>query len=355
MSPLRFNSWSDVSGYAHALDLFFLVAFAYALAYSIRRFRAGERIYLVAFVSAMLYGFVLEVHGMLTHASYTQGEFLLMWHFKQFAAFEGSTDMPFYVPLFYPVWVLTAFKLVEPLGIRGDAARAVGVGVCCLLMDLPYVLPAPFVGWWQWHPFEYYQLWLGWPLMDGIWELTWPAAFFWWLFKTMPRIDAAHDRHDRRAAWKSLLAWPLVFAIGMNLLTPLLMAPAAAPIRIFDGFRHYPIAALYVVVAATLFLFCRKQIRRDLLTARDVFLPALHVASFGAIGLSKLVQEGGFQDYLLVDAMALYAVSMIILYPRFVARRETAVVGSEALPGADEPGGLDPATLARATPTRSRA
>lgn len=322
MGLLRVNNFSDISSYAHALDLFFVVAFLFSLVYAIRRFKQGERIYLVLFITAIFYGFVLEVSGMLWHASYTQGEFWLMWDFRQFEAFKDSTDMPFYVPLFYPVWLMTAYKLMEPLGIKNLAARSVAVGLACLTLDVPYILIAPHVGWWEWHEWQLYQLWLGWPLLDGLWELTWHAFLAWCLLKLMPRINAYYDKQDAKACVKALLGWPLAIALIVNIAGPLLMIPASVPTTMMEGFRHYPIVVLYVVIAITIFLFAEKEVRGQYLAGRDLFLPLLHFIVFVTMTLFRIGAEGGFKDYILVQSVALYASAMMMVYPRYMAKRK---------------------------------
>jgi len=326
MGLLRVNHFSDISGYAHALDLFFVVAFLYILNYSIREFRRGNRFYLVATVTAIIYGFVLEVSGMLWHASYTQGEFWLMWDFRQFEAFKDSTDMPFYVPLFYPVWLITALKLIEPLGIRNPAPRAIAIGVAGLLMYTPYILMAPHVGWWEWHEWRMYQLWMGWPLLDGLWELTWHALLFWMLFRVFPKLDGYYQRNDNRANLKALLLWPFAVALAVNIIGPILMMPASVPTVVLEaqGFRHYPIVVLYALVAGTILLFSQKDIQPCYFTAKDLFLPLLYLITFTAMTVYRLEAEGGFRDYLLVQAMGLYACAMLLYYPRYCYARHRA-------------------------------
>ena len=320
MGLLRVNNFSDITWYAHALDLFFIVAFVFILGYAIRQFKQGERFYLILLITAILYGFVLEVSGMLWHASYTQGEFWLMWDFRQFDAFKDSTDMPFYVPLFYPVWLMTAYKLMEPLGIKNIAARSVAVGLACLILDVPYILIAPHVGWWEWHEWQLYQLWMGWPLLDGLWELTWHALLIWCLLKLTPRIDGYYKNNDSRSCVKALLGWPLAVALFVNVVGPILMVPASVPTVMFEGFRHYPIVVLYVAIAASIFLFCEKDIRGQKQSALDIFLPALHFVVFAVMTITCIGSEGGFRDYILVQSIALYVSAMLMVYPRYIAR-----------------------------------
>ena len=95
------------------------------------------------------------------------------------------------------------------------------------------------------------------------------------------------------------------------------MMPASVPTVVFEGFRHYPIVVLYVLIAATVFVFSDKQPQVQVAAVRNLFLPAWHFVVFTAMTLARIVAEGGFRDYLLVQSIALYALAMIMLYPRY--------------------------------------
>ena len=191
MSLVRVNHFSDVTWYAHLWDVLMLAIFIFAVHYAYHQFKNGNRLYVLLIVTAFFYGFMLETSGMLWHSSYTQGEFLVMLHFTQFEAFKHSTDMPFYVLIFYPTLLFLACKFVEPFHIQSDFAKATTLDLFCVLIDVPYILQGgqDHVVWWTWHEWKLYQHWLTWPIVDGWWEATWHPLLFWLVLKSVKRFD----------------------------------------------------------------------------------------------------------------------------------------------------------------------
>jgi hypothetical protein len=148
------------------------VVFGWALANAVIEFRRGVRIYAFVFVSALVYGLVLELAGMASLNMYVQGNFVVMLNFPAIPLFAGTTAMPLYVSLFYPVIFSIGFKIVEALGITSRWKAAATGGLFMIALDAAYIIEGNLrhVVWWTWRAdFVMFQYWLGWP------GSTWPG------------------------------------------------------------------------------------------------------------------------------------------------------------------------------------
>lgn len=192
MELVIINNPATIGWQANLLDLVLLVMFASAVVYAIAQWRRGVRAYVTLLVAAFFYGVVLELGGMALLNMYVQGDFTVMLNFRALAPFQGTTAMPFYVLIFYPVFLFTGFKVVEAWGITRRWQAAVTGGLFMVAFDAPYIIEGGLrhVVWWTWRSdFPMFQYWLDWPLVDLCWQATWDAMFFYLMLWALPHID----------------------------------------------------------------------------------------------------------------------------------------------------------------------
>lgn len=210
-------------------DLLLLTMIIAITAYSIVRFRQGTRIYLALLISAFIYGLVLELVGMATLNMYQQGEFLVMVNWTVIPLWQGTTMMPFYVLIFYPVFLFTGYKVAEALGIRKNWQAAIAGGLVMIALDAPYVIEGNLrhIVWWTWDTdFVMFQFWAGWPLVDLCWQATWGAFFFYLVRRALPMIDSSPQSPDELWSTARILGrFPLVTAATVLLAGSFLLAP----------------------------------------------------------------------------------------------------------------------------------
>ena len=121
MSPIIFNDPLNIHWQTNLYDALTLTIFVSAAVYATMQFRRGRRIYAVLLFAALIFGQVLELAGMATLNMYVQGDFALMLNYPALSLFEGTTAMPFYVTIFYPMMFFLGFKVVEALGMASSA------------------------------------------------------------------------------------------------------------------------------------------------------------------------------------------------------------------------------------------
>jgi hypothetical protein len=231
--------------------------------------------------------------------------------------------MPSYVLVLYPVFLFTGFKVVEALGIEKRWQAAIVGGLFMIALDAPYMIEGPLrhVGWWTWNPFEYFQYWNGWPLLDLCWQGTWEALFFYIMLWALPRIDAVAE--NGAARWsnaKALGAFPPLAALTVLVIGPFLLLPVTVVAAL--GGPQWPVVVLlvaaYTAVGVVALRTARPAGSVDPFTATVVFV---YVAGFAAMVIANVVYEGGLTQYIVVQIVALIVVSGLALFPRIVGRR----------------------------------
>jgi hypothetical protein len=344
---IRINNPLDVSWYHTLLDLTLLTCLIMAVAYSVRALRRGRRDYALLLVTGFFYGLLTELSGMIWHHSYTQGEFVVMLDFTKFELFAQSTAMPAYVPILYPTMLFLAYKLIESLGIVRPWQRALAGGVVMALIDAPYAIQGglPHVVWWTWRPWEMYQFWMDWPLLDLWWRLTWDSVIFWIVYRSTPLVDfwyAKPGSSPLAAHLKALLVLPLCIAVVVNVVGPVLHLPGAIPTMF--GVQQAPLVTLLGVIVAAVFLLAEKRPRPEVdgitVTTVSVFL-----ASMTAMVVGNIVHEGRFTDYILVESVAIAILVVVLIAAQVTSRHHR----SSRVPGQQED---IAATVASGTPQR---
>lgn len=331
MSLIVINDPAYLPWQTNLFDLLMLTVFVAAAVYSVVQFRRGRRIYAVVLTTATIYGLVLELAGMAALNMYRQGDFLVMLNWTAIPLWKDTTMMPFYVIIFYPVIMVTLFKVVEGLGIQRRWQAAVTGGLVMITMDAPYIIEGNLrhIVWWTWDPnFKMFQYWVGWPFADMCWQATWDALFMYLMLWALPRVDGAVDGAVARwSPGKALAVFAPLAAIavmvgGSFLLTPLTVGTLL-------GAPQWPIALTlvvgYVAVAVLALRTARPANRVEPFTAA---IAAIYVISFAAMVVANVVFERGITQYIVAQTIGLIVMSGFVLFPAFARRRDAEVAPS---------------------------
>ncbi|PJE12244.1 hypothetical protein [Mycobacterium sp.] len=329
MELVIINNPATIGWQANLLDLVLLVMFASAVVYAMAQWRRGVRAYVTLLVAAFFYGVVLELGGMALLNMYVQGDFTVMLNFPALAPFQGTTAMPFYVLIFYPVFLFTGFKVVEAWGITRRWQAAVTGGLFMVAFDAPYIIEGGLrhVVWWTWRSdFPMFQYWLDWPLVDLCWQATWDAMFFYLMLWALPHIDPPGRRGWSTA--KSLLVFAPLCALVTIAVGPLLLAPQTAVT--FLGGRQWPVVLAlilgYVVVAATAMRTAHPA--RDRVEPVTGWIVGVYVAAMAAMVIANAVHEGALLSYITVQAAGLLAICGLTLFPWLATRRRPVTIAA---------------------------
>jgi hypothetical protein len=328
MDLIVFNDPADLPWQTNLCDLMLLAMFLAAVAYSVVQFRRGRRIYVAVLTAAFIYGLVLELAGMATLNMYQQGEFAVMINWQAFPLWQGTTMMPSYVLIFYPVFLFTGFKVVERLGVEKRWQAAMTGGLFMIAMDAPYIIEGNLrhVVWWTWDPnFEYFQYWVGWPLLDLCWQGIWDAVFIYLMLWALPRIDAAAEgRVPRWSDAKALGAFPPLAALTVLVAGPILMSPVTIVTAV--GGPQWPLVVLlvagYTVVAIAALRAARPPVPIERFTVGLIFI---YVTCLAAMVIGNVVYEGALTQYMVVQTVGLVVMSALAIYPLRASRRGQTV------------------------------
>jgi uncharacterized membrane protein SirB2 len=320
-----FNNPAQLPWQTTLCDLMLLTMFVAAVVYSVIQFRRGPRIYAAVLTAAFIYGLVLELAGMATLNMYQQGDFAVMINWPALPLWHGTTMMPAYVLIFYPVFLFTGFKVVECLSIEKRWQAAITGGLFMIAMDAPYIIEGNLrhVVWWTWDPnFKFFQYWVGWPLLDLCWQGIWDAVFIYIMLWALPRIDAiAGSRVSRWSDAKALGAFPVVAALTVLVIGPILMSPVTIVTAL--GGPQWPVVVLLVVgytaVAATALRPARPRFSVERFTVAVV---AVYVACFAAMVIGNIVHEGAVTQYVVIQTVGLIVMSALALFPMLTSRRD---------------------------------
>jgi hypothetical protein len=323
MNLLVLNNPADLPWQTNLYDLVLLTMFLSAVVYCVVQFRRGRRIYSVVLVAATIYGLALELAGMATLNMYHQGDFAVMINWPALPLWQGTTMMPSYVLILYPVFLFTGFKVIEALGIEKLWHAAIVGGLFLITLDAPYMIEGPLrhVQLWTWDPnFKYFQYFVGWPLLDVCWQGTWEALFLYIMLRALPRIDASENGGARWSNAKALGMFPPLAALTVLAIGPFLLLPVTGITAL--GGPQWPVVALliaaYTAVAAIALRTARPTDSVEPVTAIIVFA---YVASFAAMVIENIVHEGRLTEYILVQIIALIVVTGLALFPLNAARR----------------------------------
>jgi len=323
MDLIVLNNPIELPWQTNLYDLVLLTMFLSEVVYCVVQFRRGRRIYSVVLVAATIYGLALELAGMATLNMYHQGDFAVMINWPAFPLWQGTTMMPSYVLILYPAFLFTGFKVIEALGIEKRWHAAIIGGLFLIALDAPYMIEGPLrhVQWWSWDPnFKYFQYFVGWPLLDVCWQGTWEALFLYIMLWALRRIDGAGNRAAGWSNAKALGMFPPLAALTVLAIGPFLLLPVTGITAL--GGPQWPVVALliaaYIAVAVVALRTARPGGSVEPVTAIIVFV---YVASFAAMVIENIVHEGRLTGYIVMQSIALIAVSGLALFPLTVRRR----------------------------------
>ncbi|OBG99025.1 hypothetical protein A5697_14630 [Mycobacterium sp. E3251] len=334
MNLIVFNSPAGLPWQTNLCDIMLLTMFLAAVAYSVVQFRRGRRVYCALLAAAAIYGLVLELVGMATLNMYKQGDFMLMINWPAFPLWHGTTMMPAYVVIFYPVFLFTGFKVVEAIGTEKRWQGAVTGGLFMIALDAPYIIEGNLrhVVWWTWNPnFEYFQFWVGWPLLDLCWQGIWDAVFIYIMLWAAPRIDGlAGSGIARWSNAKAMGAFPPLAALMVLVTGPILMSPVTVVTAL--GGRQWPVVVMLVVgYCAVTVTALRSAKANPSFEPFTLGLVVLYVASLGAMVIANVVYERGLTRYILVQAVGLIVVSGLASFPWIATRGGSRELAGQAV------------------------
>jgi hypothetical protein len=163
------------------LELAVATACALTLAHALGERRRGDGWPLFQWLTALAYGVLIEIVAYNTWDNYQQGRFTVqLYHHK----------LPLYVTFVYPAFHYSALKLVEARRLRW-LPEALLVGLCLVLIDIPYDTFGPGAGWWRWSDSDPNMKvrWLGVPVTSYYWYLLFGAIYAALLRALRPRLE----------------------------------------------------------------------------------------------------------------------------------------------------------------------
>jgi hypothetical protein len=315
MTPVYVHDPANIPWQMNLFDVVMLTIFVFAAVYSIVQFRRGRRVYVALMVTAFIYGLVLELGGMATHNSYTQGTFAVMLNWPALPLFHDSTQMPSYVPIFYPVILFVGYRVIEALGIQSRWRAAITGGLLMIAIDAPYIIEGGLrhVVWWTWHNWTMYQLWLGWPLVDLWWQATWDALFFYLMLRALPRLNSTVGGPAQWSNAKALVGFPLVASVTVLIIGPFLHLPLAAVTYL--GGPQWPLVIVLVVAYAVVAVAALRKAQPQGVEAITIAVVGVYAVGFAAMIAANVVYEHGVTLYIAVQSLGLLVLCGFVAFP----------------------------------------
>lgn len=332
MNLLMFNDPFELSWQANLYDVLMLSLFLTIVVHATVQWRRGTRMWMFLLIAALVYGQVIELAGMATLNMYLQGNFLVMLNYPALPPFEGTTAMPFYVTIFYPVIFSIGFKVVEGFGIPSRIKAAITGGLFMVLLDAPYSIEGGLrhVVWWTYDPnFPLFEFWLGWPLLELTWQALWGAAFYYFMLRRRPRVDG---QVEKRVGIGRLLVVqaPLAAlpAIGVGLV-------AMAPITITSllGIPQRIVVSLLILgyVAVAVPALRKANPPRSFVDPWLAGWALWFAVAFGAMVIGNVVYENGVTVYVAVQALGIIGVLALATFPLWAPRRAKTDAAQEPI------------------------
>ena len=323
MSPIVVNDPTSLPWQTNLFDILMVAVFVSIVAYAVVEFRAGKRIYAAVLTAAVIYGLILELAGMATLNMYQQGRFLIMINWTVIPLWKGTTMMPLYVVIFYPVILVTGFKIIEALGIRSNWQAAITGGLFMVALDAPYIVEGNLrnIVWWTWDPdFKLFQFVAGWPMIDLCWQGIWDALFFYIVLRALPHID---PRGQAPAAlWsnrKALGIFPVTTAISVLIIGPVLLLPLCA-VTFLGGPQWAFVVVLLLAYGAVAAVALRRAQPARSIEPFTFALASVYVGSFVAMIISSMWREGGVTGYIVVQLIGVVGIGVFVCIPLVKSR-----------------------------------
>lgn len=314
------NNPADLPWQTNLFDALMFGLFVAAVVNAIVKHRQGMRIYSFVVASGLVYGIILELAGMATLNMYLQGDFAVMINFPAIPLFAGTTAMPLYVTLFYPVIFTLGYKVVEGIGVTERWRAAASGGLFMIMLDAPYIIEGNLrhIVWWTWDSdFIMFQYWLGWPLVDMFWQSTWGATFYYLVLTARPYLDGR--RVPRWSTPRALLARAPLAAVSVLVIGTVLMLPLIA-VTFMTGVQ-WPVLVLLVAALAAITASGLRGARPPTRRIDRVTLgmATAYVVAFAAMVVGNIVHENGVPFYVVVQALGLIGVVAFVTFPMWSA------------------------------------
>ncbi len=325
MNLLIFNDPFDLSWQANLYDVLMLSIFVTVVVHAIVQWRRGTRTWMFLLIASFVYGQVIELGGMATLNMYQQGDFAVMLNYPAIPLFEGTTAMPFYVTIFYPVIFAIGFKVVDALGIASRIKAAITGGLFMVLLDAPYSIEGGLrhVVWWTYDPdFKLFEFWLGWPLLELTWQAIWGAAFYYFMLRHIPRVDGPVEErvgNGRLLAVQAPLAALSAIAVGLVAMSPITITSLL-------GIPQWIVVSLLMIGYVAVVV----PAMRGATPPRGSVDPWLmgwavwFAVAFGAMVIGNLVYENGMTLDLTVQTLGIVGVLALATFPLWAPGRATA-------------------------------
>ncbi len=151
------------------LELLVMASFALTLRHAIIQYRAGEKHHLLQWLTACLYGVLIELIAYNYINSYDHGQFTVQLYHRK---------LPLYVVFLYPVFHYTGLELVQRWRLKA-VPEALIAGLTMCLIDIPFDVAGVNAKWWTWLSGDpnFKVRWLGVPLTSYYWYMAFGAAY----------------------------------------------------------------------------------------------------------------------------------------------------------------------------------
>lgn len=220
-----FDSWlvtiydpSTISDNFHSLELVFTIGAVATLCHAVKAQRRGDSSGLLIWLTAVLYGLLMEVVSYNTVDNFTHAQFTVQFYYKQ---------LPFYVVGLYPAFLypatIAARRLQTTAPPRDRTRRFLTTlfvaGLLAMMLDVPFDIMGPDSGWWVWHEGgeDPYGLvahrWLGVPVSSYCWHLLFGGSLAALCEYWRPRLNLQLGRRGVCSAIARLL--PLALCLGV--------------------------------------------------------------------------------------------------------------------------------------------
>lgn len=295
MSFIVVNDVAELPWQTNLFDILMMSMFVGIAVYSVVRFVRGTRIYLTIVITAIVYGLVLELAGMATLDMYKQGNFLVMIDWTVIPLWSGTTKMPLYVSIFYPVMLFTGYKVLEALRVRSRWQAAIAGGLFMIALDAPYIIEGNlrYVVWWTWDPnFTLFQYIAGWPMVDLFWQATWDALIFYLFLRVVRYIDPpAGEQVVRWSSFRALVGFPVCATVVVLGLGTLFFVPMVV-VTLLGG-PQWPISALLLVAYIGVSFAALRARGPSRIEPFTVVLVSAYVFAFIAMIIENIARASG--------------------------------------------------------------
>jgi hypothetical protein len=179
-----------------------IVALAWAaMTWRHARHDAGRRL---TWVAVVVYGVLMEIVSYNATDAFEHGQFTVMFYDRQ---------LPLYVVAIYPCLLYTGIALARALR-QPPWREALAAGVAIVMLDVPFDLAGPPLGWWRWSDTDpnVAVRWFGVPVTSYYWHCAFGAS--------LCALTGIAARRLRPRLWLALPIAPLTMMLGFVAFLP---------------------------------------------------------------------------------------------------------------------------------------